>query len=478
MGSHVAFAQCTDEDLLRFKTRAQCWYSNQSENCSNLPLMTGTVAAASLAAKAQQSPEYRQLKKYLDAYKTVSADLGRDYKAVLRSYYDLKKASPQPTFDKPMSEFTFDEYKKFETQLKKLHPNNSFLQRFDQYGQGRANDIFQRTMTYAAEKSGVRISMDLYFNTAMRTMPYDLNKAGHIFRQVSIEKGYDQNGIADYDSDAAKMKQKIRKKEHAHAMKSDLKALQTGKVSLPVMGAMGVGAAALAPIADLNIKRAAIVNCAQKNQLSLQEREVLMWARAIELKGLLNRSENPCEQFEVTERGAELVFQELQTQPGSRQLMCALEKQTSAKQDSFDQDVDWEHESCLTKPEAGKTQATIKDQSTVIKTRHGIEVELKWNALDEWDYSSLKVVNNPGFQQYVSDKIRHPLAIRVLNSQHMNPRTLCQSKEAGTYPEALCEVSKAMRVVSQNKNIAMLACKKQNSDKINSPLRSDPNIQK
>lgn len=77
-----------------------------------------------------------------------------------------------------------------------------------------------------------------------------------------------------------------------------------------------------------------------------------------------------------------------------------------------------------------------------------------------------------------SDKIRHPLAIRVLNSQHMNPRSLCQSKEAGTYPEALCEVSKAMRVVSQNKNIAMLACKKQNSDKIGRPVQSDPNIQK
>ncbi len=452
--------ECDVDTLLKFKARAQCWYSNQEQTCSSLPLFAGTAGAAALAAKAHSSPEFKVLKAYLDNLKSVSSELARDYRTFLKSYYDFKKASGDSQFKTPMSEMTFEEYKKFEDQLKKKHPNNTFIKRFDEYGQGKANDIFQRTLSYAMEKSPAQIPMDRYFNTAMSAMSVDLERAAQIFREVSVEKGYAENGNANFDEGRGRARVKGLLAEQNKAIKSDLKAAQAGKATIGTLSGVALGAAALTPILDLNLKRSTLMNCAQSLGVSLSEEDSIHFSRAIELKGMISKEKDACQRMTFTETGVERLFSQKDLSEPSKKLMCAFENKYLSAQDRMDEEIFWQHESCPTSQQALKAQSSVmmkKDRASVI-TKSGSEIEIKWNRSGEWDYSSIRVLNDPDLGQYISDKIRHPLALKTLNSQHMNPRVLCGSADSGRHPESLCDFSKALRVASQVKAIAKSAC--------------------
>ncbi len=478
------FAACTTEDLLKFQARAQCWHKNNERMCDKLPWLEGTAAATGLSMMAKDNPQLAQAKKYMDNVKRISSQLGRDYRAVLETYYDLKKKSSHPKFAEPMGELSYEEFSQFKNEIKAAHPKNLFAEKFIEYGGGSANDIFQRVTSYSIEPG-----MDLAFEkktigTHFPSTAVDLDRAKLIFREISVAKGYPGNAAPDLYVAAPPTREKMKDllRQRQTSMNTTLGKFkgQAGRATVGGMMGVGTAAAALLPVIDLSVKRAAIVNCAQKFGLTLSEDETIHFARAIEIKKGIFGMEEPCDSVIFTAEGADSLLQNVSILPASRELMCRFEERYAKAQDQLDAPIAWAHANCQTTyAKKGQVFALMKKDSALVTTSNGTEVEVRWDGIGEWEYSSIKSLNDKDFGQYLIDKVKNPLNMRSISSKYMNPRELCDGRETGKYPLALCEVTKAMRTLSQNRNIAQAFCdtakveqptikNKDSSDKANS----------
>lgn len=470
----LSFAQntCDEEALARLKARVECWYSNTEKNCQSLPFFSGSAVGAAMALKGTSSPEYQNLKKYLENLKKTSNLLLKDYRDVVRTFYDLKKKSANPNFSVKISELGFEDFKVFEDELKKAHPKNTFIQKFVAAGDSgiRANDIIQQAVTYANSGLSQKVPLDHFFNTMFSTAQLDSYKSLQAFREISIEKGYPENGEPKWDTPEARAKIQDAMKEHKQAMREDLKALakgsQSGRATIRTMGVTAGIAGALTPVVDYTRRRSAILECAQQLNIKLSDDEASPLIQAIEMKGLLQKNQHTCDQFVFTGDKLDTLMEPQNLTPELKKYFCSLEARMAEKENAMDGEVDWQQADCKgTYHKSDKPiQVTYqRNNLTEIRTSQGVEFSIRTNSAGEWDYNSLKSLNDPDLNQYLQDKIKHPMSYKSVSSKHMSPRVLCDGRESGKYPKNLCDVSKALRVAGQTKGITAALCNDSNS---------------
>lgn len=459
---------CDSKKLLNFKINAQCWDKNNPQACEAVPLLAGSTAAAALHKKASMHPDYKELSEFLKKAQTISDKLAKDYQALLKTYYDLKKKSANPQFDKPQFQFTYEEYKKFQSELRKAHPNNLFIEKFEEYGHGRADDIFQRTAVYAmdGQKS---VDVNRFLKTFQTLMSLDADRMHIIYREASVNAGYPENGNLKFVGQNTRSHLKSKKNQVGQSITEDLNieknrlksiGIQTGKVAPELLVGLAGTAAALTPFVDLHTSLTYVKDCSKQLSVNLTEEQIIEIAKAVEKTHGLTSTKSACEKFHFTEDGVKTLFATSSFHSDLQQFLCSYNDTILTSQIKIDESTEWDIQNCGTA--SSKTTKTyfeiVKPNEIEITTSSGIPVNAKLSSLGEWDYYSL-TSSNIEFNNYLMDKIRHPFSVKSVNSKSINPKLMCDGRETGRLPQAFCEMSKAMRGYSELKATTAEICK-------------------
>jgi hypothetical protein len=478
---------CDDDVLMRFQARANCLEKNNSRSCSSLPILAAMGGGAStLMLKARRNPEFKKLERYVEQVRETSNRLVKDYKAVLESYYKIKKKMDPNASEPPLHEFDFKEFEKYKGLIKQENPNNLFIQELEKYGRGKAVDISQRVMSYAAEQMEapkVTTPEMLKFTNSFPNIIRSINSRFRVaMNEIAAAHGFPLDGNKQYGDERANGKVREAHLERNDQMQKDLEAEaqrleatqpepkiggpQSGRATISAMGATAVTAAGIAggfmlSTADTNSKRAAITNCSNSFGLKFSEEETFQFAKAIDLQnGLSGKGKLDCKDIVFTENGLKDILKDGKASPNQKQMMCRMEAQLAERDKKLDESVDWDNENCQNKmtPMQGRIYASYSEDTATITTSDGTKVEVKWDGIGEWNYSSMKSLSDSSFEQYLRDKVKSPFSSHSANSENINPRVMCDGREGGIYPTRMCDVSKAMRTLSQVRNMGNILC--------------------
>lgn len=216
--------------------------------------LLGTLSPAHARDREPVSPELES--KYFTGAIRLKDRLLQDYRSVVSVYYELKTKSatpnsfpnPRSTSDAPgtnahLYEFSLAAYDEFKDELEKdpRLRGNSYVRRMKEYGQGQANDVFQRIATYAQEPfqelpRGVLSTLSMESGNGV--MALGMLDAHEVFLEESKKAGYPQNGRQGAPADRTEWAEMVKNKsleleKEIRELGYDPETLLTGNKTAP-----------------------------------------------------------------------------------------------------------------------------------------------------------------------------------------------------------------------------------------------------
>ncbi len=422
--------------------------------------MAGGLGALALLAKnGELNPKAQAYYEYFQELKKVNRELQTSYRKVLEVYYELKKKSANPKLSESVGEFHSNMYEEFKSQMD-TDPrlkNNLFLEKLREFPRGaKANDVFQRNMTYASDRvkasfaaKGLQFQIAEILNEAMQTMSNSLNSALIIFGEVSRKSGYPANSMSSEQLLKTRRTYKIglravREGSIEKVQQMNRPSPQGGTAVRDAVGVMGVAVAG----AGVVVKTAAVTKCAEKWGIALDKSETLDLAWIADVQGGAT-SKDACADFKFTTGLDDLMQKPLTS--NVRKFLCAAGEKIANEQD---------------RQLSEQIQTEIKEnpnceRSWTVKTSKG-NVQVELNGVNEWDFGRFKA-SNPDLEAYLNDKLKGPMSALQTRSRRISPDAACQAEAQGSSEKAFCELSKSFFTYGQVSEVHQMMCRRKDA---------------
>ncbi len=449
------FADCSDSDLDLLKERVKCGNGNSPANCENILNYDSAAGGLFLMGRlGKLNPKAQAFYEYFKNLRIVDIKLDSSYKKALEVFYELKKKSSLPNFEKPRGEFYYEDYLKLKSEMN-ADPRlkgNYFLEKFNDYGHGKSNDIFQRTVMYACEHSkesfrkiGIENPAEIVVKETMfhmvDSMGYSLGRMQKIYQTVSRESGYPENADVQMLSAKQDLVELAREKRIKQTrIMRDMNAAEAKSMkSFDVIG----GAMAVSQITNTMATHYVVSHCAEKWGVPLQESEVMALTQSMDMRSGIS-SLGDCRKLGFTNSVAAILEKNLSAP--MRSFMCKMVGKYNAEQEK--QLSDGVIDQINNNPTC--------QNSWPVKTSMG-NVTVEINSLSEWVYERFHA-SDDRLNNYMKDKFG-PMADPHQFPLRLSPQNACPLETPQSYEaKAICDLSKELSTYGQLATAHKLMC--------------------